>query len=228
MQLPTHSPRRVPRMTSQRDIMTTSTPQRRKAEADVPGWTAKGRATQYSGRDPALRRLAAAAVAAFTLALGTACASTAPSAHVAVAASPRSPAAAQRPATGTSHAARTPAAAPAPPASQPALASGYAGPHFDTPQAAMTYLAAAYNSDDITALHHVTEPRAFSRLMRMRSDAVNLRLESCTANPRGDYTCYFRHDFPASEHKPGHGEAVFISAPALNPGWYMYQFQSCD
>jgi hypothetical protein len=229
MQLPTHSPRRVPRMTSPGDIMITSTPQRRKAEADVPGWTAKGRVTPYSGReDPALRRLAVAAVAAFTLALGTACASTAPSAHVAVAASPRSPAAAQRPVTGTSHAAKTAAAAPAPPASQPALVSGYAGPHFDTPQAAMTYLAAAYNSDDITALHHVTEPRAFSRLMGMRSDAVNLRLESCKANARGDYTCYFRHDFPASEHKSGHGEAVFISAPALNPGWYMYQFQSCD
>jgi len=92
----------------------------------------------------------------------------------------------------------------------------------------MTYLAAAYNRADITALHHVTEPRAFSRLMRMRSDAINLRLESCKANPRGDYTCYFRHDFPAREHKSGHGEAVFISAPALNPGWYMYQFQSCD
>jgi hypothetical protein len=229
MQLPTLSPRRAPRTTSPGNIMITSTPQRGKTGTEVPGWTARGRATPYSGRGgPALRRLGVAAVAAFTLAAGTACASTAPSAHVAVAASPRSAAAAQRPATGSSHAAETPAAAPAPPASQPALASGYAGPHFDTPQAAMTYLAAAYNSDDITALHHVTEPRAFSRLMRMRSDAVNLRLESCTANPRGDYTCYFRHDFPASEHKPGHGEAVFISAPALNPGWYMYQFQSCD
>ena len=92
----------------------------------------------------------------------------------------------------------------------------------------MTYLAAAYNAGDLTALHHVTEPRAFSRLMSMRSGALNLHLKYCTPNPRGDYTCYFRHDFPASEHKTGHGEAVFIAAPALNPGWYMYQFQSCD
>ena len=92
----------------------------------------------------------------------------------------------------------------------------------------MTYLAAAYNRGDITAMHHVTEPRAFSRLMSMRSDALNLKLKYCTQNPRGDYTCYFRHDFPASEHKSGHGQAVFIAAPALNPGWYMYQFQSCD
>jgi hypothetical protein len=92
----------------------------------------------------------------------------------------------------------------------------------------MTYLAAAYNRGDITALHYVTEPRAFSRLMSMRSDALNLQLQYCTHNPRGDYTCHLRHDFPASEHKSGHGQAVFIAAPALNPGWYMYQFQSCD
>jgi hypothetical protein len=116
----------------------------------------------------------------------------------------------------------------APRTSSPAPASGYTGPHFDTPQAAMTYLAAAYNKDDITALRHVTGPRAFRRLMGMRSDAFNLRLKYCTPNRRGDYTCYFSHAFPASEHKPGHGEAVFIAAPALNPGWYMYQFQSCD
>jgi hypothetical protein len=64
--------------------------------------------------------------------------------------------------------------------------------------------------------------------MRLRSDAVNLRLKHCRRNPGGDYTCYFRHDFPAGEHRAGHGEAVCISAPALNPGWYMYQFQSCD
>ena len=85
-----------------------------------------------------------------------------------------------------------------------------------------------HNAGDLTALHKVTEPRAFSRLMSMRSDAINLRLKYCTPNPRGDFTCYFRHDFPASEHKTGHGQAVFIAAPALNPGWYMYQFQSCD
>jgi hypothetical protein len=91
----------------------------------------------------------------------------------------------------------------------------------------MTYLAAAYNRGDITALHHLTEPRAFARLMTMRAEAVNLRLKNCTPNPAGDYTCHFVHDFPASAHKPGHGEAVFIAAPARNPGWYMFQFRSC-
>jgi predicted lipid-binding transport protein (Tim44 family) len=125
-------------------------------------------------------------------------------------------------------------APPAVPASPTAAASPtvpaprYTGPHFDTPQAAMTYLAAAYNRDDITTLHHLTEPRAFTRLMAMRAEAVNLRLKYCTPNPGGDYNCYFAHDFPASEHKPGHGHAMFIAAPARNPGWYMFQFQSCD
>jgi hypothetical protein len=93
----------------------------------------------------------------------------------------------------------------------------------------MTYLAAAYNSNDLAALHQVTDPGAFNELQAMRSGAIHLRLRYCTPNSRrGDYTCYFRHDFPPSEHESGHGEAVFIAAPALNPGWYMYLFQSCD
>jgi hypothetical protein len=172
-----------------------------------------------------MRGLAMLAAAA---ALAAGCATATPSAHVAAAAGQRSSAAAQHPVTGTGPPSTTPAAAPTPSPSPPAAASGYTGPHFGTPQAAMGYLAAAYNTGDLKALHHVTEPRAFSRLMIMRSDAINLRLRYCTPNPGGDYTCYFRHDFPASEHRSGHGEAVFIAAPAVNPGWYMYQFQSCD
>jgi hypothetical protein len=174
-----------------------------------------------------MRGLAMLAAAAAAAALAAGCATATPPAHVAAAAGQQSSAAAQGPVADTPPSA-TPAAASTPPTSRPATASGYTRPHFDTPQAAMRYLAAAYNAGDLTALHHVTEPRAFSRLMIMRSDAVNLRLKYCTPNPRGDYTCYFRHDFAASEHRSGHGEAVFIAAPALNPGWYMYQFRSCD
>jgi hypothetical protein len=182
-----------------------------------PGDTARRRA--------GLRHLAVLAAAAGSITLAAACGTAHPG-HVTVAANPRPPAASTgQPVTAATTA---PPPASAPRASSAARASGYTGPHFDTPQAAMTYLAAAYNRDDITAMHHVTEPRAFQRLMGMRSDAFNLRLKYCTPSPRGDYTCYFRHDFPASEHKSGHGEAVFIAAPALNPGWYMYQFQSCD
>ena len=207
--------------------MNTSAQHREKAQAQVPGRLAGDRAAPYSGRQgPALRRLAMLAAAAFTAALATGCASHTPSAHVA--AKPRPPAAAQQPAAATRLPAGASTAAPASSASPSTAAPGYTGPHFATPQAAMIYLADAYNAGDLTALHHVTEPGAFSRLMSMRSDAINLRLKYCAPNPRGDFTCYFRHDFPASEHKTGHGQAVFIAAPALNPGWYMYQFQSCD
>ena len=207
--------------------MKTSAPHREKAQAQVPGRLAGDRAAPYSARQgPALRRLAMLAAAAFTAALATGCASHTPSERVP--ATPRPPAASQQPTAVTHLTAGAPTAAPAPSASPSTAAPGYTGPHFDTPQAAMIYLADAYNAGDLTALHHVTEPRAFSRLMSMRSDAFNLRLKYCTPNPRGDFTCYFRHDFPASEHKTGHGQAVFIAAPALNPGWYMYQFQSCD
>jgi hypothetical protein len=209
--------------------MNNSAPHRDKTRAQVPGRLAGDPAAPQSGRrGPALRRLAMLAAAAFAAALLAGCASHVPPEHVAAISRP--PASAQQLATAT----HLPAAAPASPAPTPAPASpsvaapGYTGPHFDTPQAAMTYLADAYNAGDLTALHHVTEPRAFGRLMTMRSDALNLKLKYCTPNPRGDYTCYFRHDFPASEHKAGHGQAVFIAAPALNPGWYMYQFQSCD
>ena len=207
--------------------MNTSVPHRAKAPAQVPGRLAGDRAAPYSGRcGPALRRLAMLAAAAFAAALATGCASHTPSAHVA--AKPRSLAAAQQPTAATHPPAGASTASPASSASPSTAVPGYTGPHFETPQAAMIYLADAYNAGDLTALHHVTEPRAFSRLMSMRSDALNLRLKYCTPNPRGDFTCYFRHDFPASEHKTGHGQAVFIAAPALNPGWYMYQFQSCD
>jgi hypothetical protein len=166
------------------------------------------------------------AAAAFAAALAAGCARHAPAAHLA--AQPRPPATGHQPAAAAGTPAAAPAPAPTSSASPSASAPGYTGPHFATPQAAMNYLADAYNAGDLTALHHVTEPRAFSRLMSMRADAINLRLKYCAPNPRGDYTCYFRHDFPGSEHKTGHGQAVFIAAPALNPGWYMYQFQSCD
>jgi hypothetical protein len=63
--------------------------------------------------------------------------------------------------------------------------------------------------------------------MSMRSAAVNLRLRYCTPNPGGDYTCTFRHDYPASMHKSGHGSAIFVADPALDPGWYIYQFRDC-
>jgi hypothetical protein len=101
-------------------------------------------------------------------------------------------------------------------------------PHFETPQAAMTYLAAAWNANDTTALRHVTNPAARDALDAMHSEAVNLRLDHCDRRPEGDYLCYFRHDYPAgtATAQPG-GQAVFLVGPALTPGWYMTVLQSC-
>lgn len=106
---------------------------------------------------------------------------------------------------------------------------GYSGPHFSTPQAAMTYLTAAYNAEDGAELHAVTTPQAFSQLTAMLSGAVDLQLQSCvpSGSGRGDYVCTFRHDYPASMHNSGHGSARILVAPALNPGWYMYKLLDC-
>jgi hypothetical protein len=96
----------------------------------------------------------------------------------------------------------------------------------------MAYLAAAYNSDDMTAMHAVTTPQAFSALLAMRSSDANLQLESCTARAQGDYICSFRYtytDTTASGQNSQTRSAMAIVAPALNPGWYMYKFISgCD
>jgi hypothetical protein len=78
--------------------------------------------------------------------------------------------------------------------------------HFATPQAAMQYLASAYNRNDLAALKHVTTPQARNNLLFMRPTADNLRLVGCTVNAaRGDYLCGFTHGFPAATHQTGTG-----------------------
>jgi hypothetical protein len=100
--------------------------------------------------------------------------------------------------------------------------------HFATPQAAMRYLAAAYNRNDLAALKHVTTPEARNNLLFMRPNADNLRLVGCTANPgRGDYLCEFTHGFPTATHHAGTGQAHFTAAPADKVGWYMTVLNDC-
>jgi hypothetical protein len=117
----------------------------------------------------------------------------------------------------------------APVAASPAAATGgYEGPHFTSPESAMTYLTAAYNSDDAAALHPVTTPNSYLELTQMRSEAVNLQLQYCTADAnRGDYYCYFQHEYPASLDQAGHGASTMLIAPAANPGWYLYAVVDC-
>jgi hypothetical protein len=176
----------------------------------------------------ALRLTGVLAAAAFAVAGGVGCARSAPAPAAAAAAfHSHSPAglaiASPAPAPAASG---SPTALPAASAS-PASPAGYTGPHFATPQQAMTYLAAAYNGDNVTELHYVTTPVAFGNLMTMRSTAINLHLSYCKLSPAGDYICYFRHDYPARLHRNGHGQAIFIAGPALDPGWYMARFADC-
>ena len=102
-------------------------------------------------------------------------------------------------------------------------------PYFKTPEAAMRYLASAYNRHDTTALKHVTTPVARDNLEGMRTMADNLKLVSCEANrDRGDYVCEFVHDYPAKLKKSGHGMAHFTAAPADKYGWYMTVLIDCS
>jgi hypothetical protein len=131
-----------------------------------------------------------------------------------------------------------PTPAPIPPVTTDGRVIDYAPPtpvpeprplHFATPEAAMRYLAAAYNRNDLASLMHVTTLAARHNLLLMRANATNLQLVGCTANAaRGDYTCAFTHDFPVTSHRSGHGQAHFTVAPATRPGWYMTVLEDCD
>jgi len=135
-------------------------------------------------------------------------------------------------ASATTPPARTTPDAPAAPS--PPAVSGSRTPtpkpalHFATPEAAMRYLAAAYNRNDLPALQKVTNPPARAALVEMRQEATNLQLSGCSQRPRGDYLCLFRHDFPEHRHRAGHGQASFLAAPADKPGWYMTVLLDCD
>jgi hypothetical protein len=97
----------------------------------------------------------------------------------------------------------------------------------------MTYLAAAWNANNLTDLKHVTQGAARQLLLGMHREAVNLKLDSCALRPggKGDYLCHFTHDYPAyypvklRQGKQGHAE--FIAAPSRSVGWYMYVYVGC-
>ena len=125
-----------------------------------------------------------------------------------------------------------PSSAPAPAPSSAESGSTAPAPkpgvHFATPEAAMRYLTAAYNRNDLRALKRVTSPPARAALLELRQEATNLQLTGCSPQPRGDYVCSFRHDFPEHRHRVGHGQATFLAAPADKPGWYMTVLLDCD
>ena len=186
-------------------------------------------ATLAAARQTNLRYLGPLAGAAGVIILASACGTVPP--HQASPTTSR-----PRPALTAAAATSRPKAAPA--ASQPATpapaastvtAPAYNGPHFNTPQAAMAYLAAAYNRDDIAALHAISTPQAFTSLRAMRASDTDLRLTSCAPRQSGDYVCGLRYSYSARGHNPESMAATIIAAPALSPGWYMFRFvEGCD
>ena len=104
---------------------------------------------------------------------------------------------------------------------------GEVSPHFDTPEAAMTYLASAWNRDDLADLCQVTNPNARLLLLDMHQEAVNLRLAHCDKVDVGHYSCEFDHDYPKKMHKKGIGHANLDVASADIPGWYMTVYEGC-
>lgn len=104
---------------------------------------------------------------------------------------------------------------------------GEVSPHFDTPEAAMTYLASAWNRDDLADLCQVTNPNARLLLLGMHQEAVNLRLAHCDKVDVGQYSCEFEHDYPKKMHKKGIGHATLDVASADIPGWYMTVYEGC-
>jgi hypothetical protein len=115
------------------------------------------------------------------------------------------------------------------------VCSATGAPHFGSPDAAMDYLATAWNSDNVQEIDYVTDPAGRQQLDSMATLMVNLQFKSCTENPAGDYTCYFTHDItpstsPTTYPNPGGyppGEAVFTVAPADAPGWYLTEVVHC-
>ena len=99
--------------------------------------------------------------------------------------------------------------------------------HFDTPQAAMTYLAAAWNRDDLAAICQVTNPNSRTLLNNMHSEAVNLQLKKCERMDVGLYACTFTHDYPKHVHAKGHGKTWLEVAAADDPGWYLLDYVGC-
>jgi len=100
--------------------------------------------------------------------------------------------------------------------------------HFITPAAAMRYLAAAYNSNDETALKKVTNPSARAALNDMRAVAPRMHFKECSRDIDAMIVCEFDHDYPKGSKLRGHGHATVSVAPADKPGWYMTELLSCS
>ncbi|MEO6715341.1 MAG: hypothetical protein ABIM89_18225 [Mycobacteriales bacterium] len=105
---------------------------------------------------------------------------------------------------------------------------------FRTPEAAMRYLASAYNRHDTAALKKVTNPgaRLDLRYMQRTRWAVNLQLKGCEREPSGMASCQFTHDWADAQAKDAvarqSGYAELRVAPVRRRGWVMKSMAGCD
>ena len=168
-----------------------------------------------------------------------------PSAPTSPTTPPTSPTSATAPATAPTSAspAVSASAAPAPttqadPEVVNAAVSAALPPHFATPDAAMRYLVAAYNSGDETAVRHVTTPDSRTQFESERQWVKTFRFRDCTANgaPNWDYSCVF--DIvalmpgvnPNVDETTGlvvMDEVTVLVAPAARTGYYLAANQGC-
>ncbi len=133
------------------------------------------------------------------------------------------PTASTPPAVTPAAATRTTSSPSATPTTQPAR-----GPLFDSPEAAMRFMAAAFDRRDATALRAVTTPESRRELFDMWPKQVHLRLSSCQRESDGTYTCLFPHDPPPGmKVPPGGVVATMTVAPAARPGWYLSGIITC-
>jgi len=101
-------------------------------------------------------------------------------------------------------------------------------PLFATPEAAMAFMAKAFNADDLAALRTVTTPQSRRELFDMWPNPVHLRLSRCEKETGGSsYVCFFPHDPPKGMDPTSVPEATMVVEPAARPGWYMSDLSEC-
>ncbi len=110
-------------------------------------------------------------------------------------------------------------------------------PHFDTPDAAMRYLVAAYNANNETNIRHVTTPDSRDQFETERQWVKEFRFRDCTPNgaPSWDYTCVLdilrtMPGVQAATDPAGNeimDEVTVLVAAAARPGYYLEANEGC-
>jgi hypothetical protein len=125
-----------------------------------------------------------------------------------------------------------------PPATAIVAATTDRVPHFTTPDDAMRYLAAAYNSGDEVAIRHVTTPDSRTEFEAERQWVQTFRFRDCVAMgaPYWTYNC----TLDITANAPGVGpnidattglvvmdEVALEVSPAARTGYYMDAVEGC-